>query len=198
LTCCDTRPIAALAALLLVAAACAPAAQEGGTSLDLVNPLLGPDYSQWLVGPVARLAGAAEVDAFLALTDAAAAARFVEEFWARRDPDPAEPGNPVAEAFAARAAEADKRYSEAGYLGRRTARGTTHVLFGPPEKVDYQIPPDERDPPIEVWEYPAGAPAGLSGERPARAYRFIKRGDVTVFYVPRNTPDRGMPRIDEF
>lgn len=190
----------ALLAMSLAAAAlgCAGTGTTGG-SLELSNPRLGPEYSQWLVGPIARLASADEIDRFLALSDDAAAAEMVEEFWRRHDPDPERPGNPVREAYDQRAAEADKRFSEAGYLGRRTARGTIWVLFGAPADTDYQIPPDPRDPPIEVWEYTEDLTPGLSGERPARFYRFIKRGDVTDFYVPRSTLDRrGMPRIDEF
>lgn len=186
-------------ALVLGALGSADAAKRRGgrdAALELVNPHLGPEYAQWLVGAIVRLATPDEVDAYLALTDDAAAARFVEAFWARLDPAPDRPDNPVREAYDKRAAEADKRYSEAGYLGRRTDRGTTYVLFGPPTDVDYQISPDPDDGPIEIWEYKSGVSAGLNGERPARAYRFIKRGDLTRLYTPTNKI--GRTRIDEF
>lgn len=199
----DRRPAArwsSLAAVALLAAAAAGCASSStpAASTELINPRLGPEHSQWLVGPISRLASATEQDEFLALTGDAEAAAFVEAFWARRDPSPDTPGNPIREAFDKRAAEADKQFSESGYLGRRTARGTTYVLFGPPSDTDYQIPPDPRDPPIEVWEYRDDLTPGLSGERPARFYRFIKRGDVTIFYIPRNRIDPNSPRIDDF
>jgi GWxTD domain-containing protein len=193
-------PLVALLAAVALAAAADPAGagrrKNKKAAVDLINPRLGPEYAQWLVGPVSRLATPKEMDAYLAAADDGAAARLIEEFWARLDPAPDRPDNPLREAFDKRAAEADKRYSEGGYLGRRTDRGTTHVLFGPPVKTDYQISPDPKDPPIEVWEYDQDAPAGLSGERPARFYRFIKRSDVTAFYTPSSLI--GRTRIEDF
>lgn len=191
---------AAVAAAALVAAGCAGGIETGGRAPDLIHPFLGPAYSQWLVGPISRMVTAEEMDAFLALRDDAAAERFIEEFWERRDPAPARPDNPLRTTFEERAAEADRLYGEAGYPGRRTDRGTTFVLFGKPEKTDYEISPHPSDPAIEVWFYPAGAEPGLSGERPATRYRFIKRDELTTFYVPRSIDDpRGRsPRIDRF
>lgn len=189
-----------IGAVVFAAAGCGGGIQTGGRATEMVNPFLGPAYSQWLVGPISRMATAQEMDAFLALRDDAEAARFIEEFWERRDPAPARPDNPLRTSFEERAAEADRRYGEGGYPGRRTDRGITYVLFGQPEKTDYEISPHPSDPPIEVWFYPAGAEPGLSGERPAQKYRFIKRGELTSFYVPRSIDDpRGRtPRIDRF
>ncbi len=192
--------LAATTAVLALAVTALPAAakkKKNKPPTELINLHLGPEYSQWLVGPISRLIGPSEMDAYLALTDDAAAQRFIEEFWAGLDPDPDRPGNAIREAFDKRAAEADKLYSEAGYLGRRTDRGTIYVLFGPPDKTDYEISPDPKDPPIETWEYPSDAPAGLSGEHPARLYRFIKRGDITVFYTPSSLT-LGRTRIEDF
>jgi hypothetical protein len=39
-----------------------------------------------------------------------------------------------------------------------------------------------------VWTYGPGAPSGLDGNKPHTVYRFIKRGDLTVNYVPRAQP----------
>jgi GWxTD domain-containing protein len=190
----------AVAAVALAAAGCGGGIQSGGQATELVNPFLGPAYSQWLVGPISRMATAEEMDAFLALQDDAAAVQFIEDFWVRHNPAPARPDNPLRTTFEQRAAEADRRYTEGGYPGRRTDRGITYVLFGEPEKTDYEISPHPSDPPIEAWFYPAGAEAGLSGERPAQKYRFIKRGELTSFYVPRSIDDpRGRtPSIDRF
>lgn len=191
----------AVAAFALVTAGCASGGIQstaGGT--EAINPFLGPGYTQWLVGPISRLATPTEMDAYLALRDDAAAAAFIEDFWQRRDPAPARPDNPLRETFEERAAEADRRYSESGYPGRRTDRGTTYILFGEPEETDHEISPHPDDPPVEVWRYPDDAEPGLSGEHPAGSYRFIKRGDLTTFYVPRSLSDqRGRrPRIDRF
>ncbi|MEM7483167.1 MAG: GWxTD domain-containing protein [Acidobacteriota bacterium] len=164
----------------------------------LINPLLGPSYSSWLVGPIARMATPEEIDQFAALTNDAAAEAFVEGFWEQRDPRPLRPDNPLRERFEERADEADQKFSEAGVSGRRTARGTIWILFGEPGETDYEIPIDHRDPPVEVWEYDKQAETGLDGSRPAPIYRFIKRGEVTELYIPRNRLDerRGVLDID--
>lgn len=160
---------------------------------DLTNPFLGPETSSWLIGAVSRLATPAEIDAYLALRDDAAARAFMESFWEGRDPSPDRPGNPLRETFDERAAHADRLYSEAGFLGRRTDRGTIYVLYGPPAKVEFEVSPQPGDPPVERWEYGPTTPAGLDARRPSPSYRFIRRGDLTVTYVPRaagTRPDR--------
>ena len=183
--------LAALGLTVGVLAGCGGASPSASHTEILINPRLSPDYSGWLVGATARLATPAEVEAYLALSSDAEAAAFIEDFWARRDPMPLREDNPLREAFDERSAEADRRFSEAGYLGRRTARGTVFILYGEPSDVDYQISPSPDDPPIEVWIYQAGAPAGLDGRAPERFYKFIRRGDVTEFYTP---PRRIDPR----
>ncbi|MFP3940050.1 MAG: GWxTD domain-containing protein [Thermoanaerobaculia bacterium] len=158
---------------------------------ELVNFQLGPEHSHWLVGPVARMATPGEVEEYLALAGDFAAIDFIQAFWRRRDPAPEEPGNPVRRTFERRVREADRLYSEAGVLGRRTPRGTVYVLYGEPESVEFEIAPDG-PPPIEVWKYPANAPPGLDGERPERFYRFRKQGDLTRRYQP-GAPRRPRP-----
>ncbi len=178
----------ALAALALAAAGCASGGAVGLRHTDaaeLTNARLSPAYSQWLVGPVARMASEDEIDRYLALDGDAAAEAFIDAFWARRNPAPNRPDNPLRNLFDERVAEADRRYGEAGYRGRRTARGTVYVLYGEPEDVDHEIAADPRDPPVTVWKYPADAPPGLDGKRPDRVYRFVRRGDLTEFYIPR-------------
>jgi GWxTD domain-containing protein len=162
---------------------------------DLANPFLGPEHSVWLVGPIAGLATAAEIEGFLALRDDAAAAAFVEEFWRRRDPDPGQPGNPARELFGRRAVEADRRWSEAGLGGRRTDRGTIFVLYGEPSETRFDIAPRAEDPPLEVWVYDAEAPPGLDGRRPPGLVRFAKYGEVTTFYSPLRPRRDPRPRL---
>ena len=160
---------------------------------DLVNFQLGPEYSHWLVGPIAAIATPEEVQGYLALSGDFAALDFVEAFWARRDPDPAERGNPVREDFERRAGEADRRFDEAGIRGRRTARGTVWVVYGGPETIEFESAPDGGAP-IEVWRYPADAPPGLHGRAPDRFYWFRKQGELTRLYRPRVRPVRPIGR----
>jgi GWxTD domain-containing protein len=179
--------LACLAVAGLAGAGCSGAGVGGSTSAatgELVNPQLGPDFSAWLIGPVEHIATADEVKAYLALRDDGEAADFIQRFWERRNPRPGSP-NPLVALFDERGAVADQRFTEAGVLGRRTDRGTVLVLYGAPVKTGFAVSPRPTDPPIEVWEYGAGAAAGLDGKRPQAIYRFTKRGDLTVLYVPR-------------
>jgi len=155
----------------------------GGTTgsrslVALINPALGPEYSSWLSGAASRLATPEETGEFLALKDDQQAAGFVEKFWQRR-------GGLVRKAFDERSAEADRRFSEAGLLGRRTDRGVLFILYGAPQKTDYEVSPVPNGPPVELWVYGAQSPSGLDGKRPAPFYRFIKNGDLTVLYAGR-------------
>ena len=199
---------AILAALLALTSlgACASSGAGGPgrpqSLAELTNPALGPDYSLWLVGAISRLATPEEIGSYLALSDDRAAEEFIGAFWERRDPSPDRPDNAVREAYEQRAAAADRQFSEAGFPGRRTARGEIYVLYGPPSKLDYQVSPREGGPPIELWAYDKDAPAGLDGRRPPAFYRFIKRGDLTVLYVPGGPEERRpvrprVPRDDD-
>jgi GWxTD domain-containing protein len=165
---------AGLAAALL-AAACAGAAPPAPEQLS--NVRLGPEYSQWLIGPIVRMSTREEVQQYLTLTDDASAAAFTEAFWARR-------GELARHVFERRADEADHRFAEAGYAGRRTDRGTIYVLHGEPKETKF-VPPDfVGEPPIEVWRYETSEP-GLNGKPPSGIYSFAKYDDLTVFYKHR-------------
>jgi GWxTD domain-containing protein len=201
LTCSATAPLKSARSLLLGlvagplllgALACGSGAPRTISAADLTNPFLGPEQSSWMIGPIARIATPEEIKAFLALSDETQAAQFIDQFWAQRDPNPNKPGNPLREAFDERSIEADRLFTEAGYRGRRTDRGTIFVVYGPPTKTDFEISPTRNDSAIEAWTYAGTTPAGLDGRKPAPLYRFIKRGDLTVTYVPRESSD---PRL---
>lgn len=154
---------------------------------DLINFRLGPEYAQWLVGPLYLMATPAERDEFLSLAGDREAAAFVEEFWRRRDPDPTLFGNQVKALFEQRAEEADRRFREGTRLGRATDRGTIFVLYGEPERIDFDPGLARHEPDLEVWSYPEDAPPGLDGERPKQRYYFAERDGETVLYTPRAT-----------
>lgn len=188
--------------LLILAMGCGSAASRN--PVDLTNPFLGPEYTGWLIGPVARLATPQEIDAFLAVQSDEQARELVEAFWAKRDSNGEKPGNPIRQAFEDRAAQADKSFSESGIQGRRTDRGAIFILYGTPSKVDHEVPPVPGASALEVWVYDDSEPAGLDGRRPSGSYRFIRRGDMTVLYVPgqqrpdprlRDRPGRPPPNV---
>jgi len=185
--------ILVLAALALLQAAVTPPASAGRPKqddLELINPLLGPEYSQWLVGPIAWMADKKEIEQYLALTSDEQAQSFIDEFWRRRNPYPDRPDNALRRDFDKRIADAESDYREGGLPGYRTDRGTVFVLYGKPSEVDYEVAPDPLDPLIEVWRYEKDAEKGLDGEKPDRFYRFIKRGEVTRFYERQSAIER--------
>lgn len=159
--------------LLLFSPSLAAAPSSEDDALALTNPLLGPEYAQWLVGAIGAIATEAERAEYLALRSDAEAEAFIEEFWTR--PDRAE----IRAVYVERAEEADRRFTEAAYPGRRTDRGCLFILYGEPEETEYEQFRNVDDPPVELWRYPKKTGPGLDGERPRRVYRFVKTGDLT-------------------
>jgi GWxTD domain-containing protein len=149
---------AALAAAQLLAAGAAAAAPRPAKS-----------YREWARGPVRWLMLPEEERAFRRLRDDDEAARFVAEFWRRRDPDPERPEtNPFHDRFEQRVAAADRLYAEGDTRGSLTDRGHALVLLGAPPRlrVGQQTAPawsprrSGRAPGyaveqvrVEVWEY---------------------------------------------
>lgn len=193
---------ALLAAFLLAAALAAalvsPPAAEAKKPKDadeLFNPMLGPDYAFWLAGPIVRIATEEEVEEYLFLVDDAEAKAFVEEFWAERNE-----GTPVfedtpEEIFHQRAEEADKRFTEGTLPGRRTDRGAIFVVYGEPEKIEFETQDVLGQPPIEVWHYPEDAEEGLDGEEPKERYRFIEVDGETVLFQGQKIREDPRDRI---
>lgn len=94
---------------------------------------------------------------------------FVETFWRRRDPDPAQPGNEFAKTFYQRVKAADDLYGDGGRRGSLTDRGRALILLGPPPILRYsqkRAPTMEPGKPgarpvihsrnleLEIWAYP--------------------------------------------
>lgn len=149
-----------LAGALLAASASAAA---------LAAPRPSKDYRLWAKGPVRWLMLPEEERAFRRLRDDDEAARFVRDFWARRDPEPEDAdSNPFYERFEQRVAAADRLYAEGDLPGSLTDRGRALLLLGSPPmlKVGQQTAPTwspkrrGRAPGfaveqvrVEVWEY---------------------------------------------
>ena len=181
------------ASLLAAAPADAGRRGKGGRSKErsadeLLNVFLSPGYAQWLVGPIARLATEEEIEAFLEITDDEAAEGFIAEFWSRRRPVRGVPGMTARLQFEHLAEEADRRFGEETFPGRRTDRGTIFILYGPPDDVDYRRSRRERTGDVEVWRYERER-LGLNGEEPKTAYYFVQDGDLTRFASGSELPE---------
>ncbi len=103
-------------------------------------------YEKWLKEEVVWIIGAEERKAFEQLRDNAARDRFIEEFWARRDPTPGTPANEYREEHAARLKYVTQHFREGSTPGWKTDRGRVYIIHGPPLGRNLQ-----QD--TEVWSY---------------------------------------------
>lgn len=176
---------ALLSLLLLVAVAdCATAAKRDKrptiprpSSHEWINPLLGLEHAQWLVGARAWMATPEEVEKFMSLTDDAEAERFERAFWQRRDGDASTLFGGLEQTFDERSDAADDRFGEGARPGRKSDRGAIYVLYGEPEEIEFETSAEPREPTLEVWSYPRDAEPGLDGREPPRRLFFEQAAD---------------------
>jgi GWxTD domain-containing protein len=91
-----------------------------------------------------------EKDIFLMLPDKESREEFIEDFWAKRDPDPYTDENEFKEEFFSRIEFVNKRFIE-GIPGWKTDRGRIYIYLGPPDKIEQR--PFINDPNIKgfIW-----------------------------------------------
>jgi GWxTD domain-containing protein len=77
----------------------------------------------------------AEKDIFNHLPDQESRMEFINEFWAKRDPDPGTEFNEFREEFYRRIEYANERFNE-GIPGWKTDRGRMYIYFGEPDQKD--------------------------------------------------------------
>jgi len=79
---------------------------------------------------------------------------FVEEFWRKRDPDPATEANEFKEEYDKRIEQANHLFSEGGGNGWLEDRGRIYILLGPPwERYAYPRGQTFYGKPTEIWYY---------------------------------------------
>jgi GWxTD domain-containing protein len=125
---------------------------------------LGSAYDSWLKEDVPDIITNEERRAFLQLSTNEEREQFVESFWDRRNPDPESAANTYKEEHYRRLAYADERFAS-GIPGRKTDRGHTYILWGPPDEIEshpsggaYDRPIDQGGGstttyPWELWRY---------------------------------------------
>lgn len=125
---------------------------------------LGPQDKIWLKNEVPDIITPEERKAYLELSTNEEREQFREGFWQRRNPDPESSVNTAKEEHYRRLAYADEHFSS-GIPGRKTDRGRTYIIWGPPDEIDshptggtYQRSPDQGGGqseayPWETWRY---------------------------------------------
>ncbi|HUP63596.1 MAG TPA: GWxTD domain-containing protein [Thermoanaerobaculia bacterium] len=133
---------------------------------------LSKENTEWPKGPVQFLLTKAEQNAWKTVTTDEEAKKFIDLFWARRDPTPNTPANEFRDGFEQRVKLADDRFRAPGTPGSKTDQGKVFVLLGGPTKIrrsrsvatpNILAPPTSRrsgditpvadNTPKEMWEY---------------------------------------------
>lgn len=145
---------------------------------------LAPPEADFLA-KVGYIISRAERRAFLELPDAERP-KFIEDFWARRNPDPSSGENAFKIEYFKRIAEANRLFPSEGRPGWMTDRGRVHILFGPPMQRDVQ-PMNAVGRGQEVWYYGA-FPVLFIEETGAGTYRlatsdFGSLRDINLMYM---------------
>lgn len=138
-------------------------------------------YRQFL-DEVALIMSPRELDVFLKMESDPQRDRFIEEFWNRRDPDPATARNEYREGFYARRELAAEKY-----FGTYTDRGRILLLRGEPSEV-IDVANCTYLRPIEVWSY--------SDRARDEMLLFFNRGvDYVLWQGARHTAVPGVQQI---
>jgi GWxTD domain-containing protein len=141
------RPVSVAVAASLIALAAV-----GACRLYNLERKLGPDDAAFLAR-VQYIITSQERKAFLEMP-ASERAAFEEDFWKRRDPDPATEVNEFKTTYFARMDEADKLFLGEGRPGWQTDRGRVYILFGPPqERITQSFGQSAYGRCSEVWYY---------------------------------------------
>lgn len=110
-------------------------------------------YREWLDRDVVYIITKEERDTFLKLTSDEARDKFIDRFWALRNPDPGSPSNSYKDDIYQRISYADAHFSTgSGGEGWRTARGQTYITLGPPAHKETHYGAGNLRP-LEIWFY---------------------------------------------
>jgi GWxTD domain-containing protein len=133
-------------------------------SKDLVSEEALDYYQKWLDEDVVHIISEDERAVFEKLTTFEEKEQFIEQFWFRRDPNPATADNEFKLEHYRRIAYANERFAS-GFPGWMTDRGRIYIIHGPPAEIEshaaggaYQRPFNEGGGststyPFEIWRY---------------------------------------------
>jgi GWxTD domain-containing protein len=119
-------------------------------------------YENWLKEEVALLISSEEKAEFEKLKTDADKDKFIELFWAKRDPSPGSKTNEFRDEWLARLAHVNKVYAAGlGPKGWRSDMGKVYLFFGPPAKVQggatgvrsESSGGTQMEGPAEIWTY---------------------------------------------
>ncbi|HKY34174.1 MAG TPA: GWxTD domain-containing protein [Candidatus Polarisedimenticolia bacterium] len=180
---------AALLAVLGLALA-AQAAQGARKKTDYLDKPI----PQWREGPVRYIITRWEDREYKDLEDQESRARFIENFWRRRDTTPDTPGNEFRAEFWKRVRDANRLYGEeTAKEGWRTDMGKIHILRGPPDEINRDLMAQGHRGTV-VWVYRTSGETGL-GPNVVVAFARDTTGEFRLSTEPSKDadPKQGSP-----
>jgi GWxTD domain-containing protein len=160
---------------------------------------LSGDYADWAEGPEGFLLTKKEKKEWAKITTDAEANRFIQLFWARRNPEPNSSFNAFKAEFESKVRFADANFGYAGRRGALSERGRVLILMGRPDS--RQVRGIEGAPSVgpasgetgavenntEAWYYdPANLPAGFKAKGAQLYFLFYEeRLDSNNFELDR-------------
>lgn len=126
----------------------------------------------WESGPARYLMNAKEYEEIRHLKTIPELARFITEFWARRDPSPGTFENEYRREYWNRILEANKRFRDSTTPGWKTDRGKVFILLGEPNFVESDEHPHNSS---DGQRQKAGPGASDQGSRGIERWHFNRR-----------------------
>jgi len=161
---------------------------------------LPQQYREWLDRDVAYIITRGEKAQFLSLTSDAERDKFIDWFWAIRNPNPDSPVNTYREEHYKRLAYADDHFGTGKRMpGWATERGRIYIVLGPPKQMaNYQG--YDRVRPMQIWFYESPSP-GLPPYFYVLFYKKDSVGDYVTYSPYFNGPqdlvtERGVSMTD--
>ncbi|MGA7616533.1 MAG: GWxTD domain-containing protein [Thermoanaerobaculia bacterium] len=96
---------------------------------------LSEKYTDWGKGPAKQLMTKAEQKQWKSIRSDEDAQKFIDLFWARRDPTPQTPVNEFKNEFDQKVEVANKNFTYGQIPGALTDRGKVYILLGPPTRL---------------------------------------------------------------
>ncbi|HTY62390.1 MAG TPA: GWxTD domain-containing protein [Acidobacteriota bacterium] len=154
-----------------------PAAKRNRQSSDQAD-----HYKKWMQEDVVYIITDDEKATFKALQNDEERENFIEQFWARRNPDPKSGDNTFKEEHYRRIAYANEHFTS-GISGWRTDRGRIYIMFGKPDEL-------ESHPTGGAYERPYSEGGGQTSTYPFEKwwYRHIEGvgDDIEIEFVDKS------------
>lgn len=157
---------------------------------------LSPEYSAWIDSPAGFLLTKQEIKDWKDVATDAQARKFIDLFWARRNPHPEAAFNEFRAKFESMVKFCDEKFGYEGQRGSLTDRGRVFLLMGPPQQKETRAPTqtvtmaataagqddrgtDQARANLEMWVY----------DPPQMNPKFRAKGSRVLFTFYENRPE---------